>query len=167
MRLLPDYGRARQDVYQRIAFCVEVLYHFFPAAFIVRVDLLAVNRCPAVPQMYLANVYTYYLKLSHRPYSSSSPSVYVDVDIVDNGGTGMKSPFCALLQTSVQEFSFETWNTSMPIQVKVAKHEYSLRKYTYITSCLIKHAVRSSDSLYSNLSPIPQHIGCKSGLWAR
>ena len=57
--------------------------------------------------VYEASVYTYYLKLSRRPYSSSIPSVFVDLDIVHDGGTNMKPSFCALLQNSVRQFSLK------------------------------------------------------------
>ena len=108
-----------------------------------------------VTDAFEGRVYTYYIKLSKRPYSSSIPSVNVNVNIIDQGDNGGDLKlFCSLADTTLNqkqfEFSFETWDIPIPVNVKVATNDYTLRKYSPITTCRINHKVTSEDALYYN-----------------
>ena len=59
-----------------------------------------------VTDAFEGRVYTYYIQLSKRPYSSSIPSVNVNVNIIDQGDNGGDLKlFCSLADTTLNQSS--------------------------------------------------------------
>jgi hypothetical protein len=99
------------------------------------------------------STFTYNIKLPERPLSSSIPSVFVIVNLIDSGEKdGEGKTFCKLADSSTKqiqlEYSFETWNIPQPVNIDIAQNRYTLKRKSHITTCRVNHSIVSQDALY-------------------